>query len=89
MVVDLSTSSPPQAPLANYYLQLSFLGIAVSTALDVGPVATPGLGGEIAKKENTFYMNSGIHHLVYMYTPIKITGKKPINIIFSCFHYYG
>ena len=23
------------------------------------------------------------------YTPIKITGKKPINIILTFFHYYG
>ncbi len=32
------SSSPPQAPLANSYLQLSFLGITVSTTLEVGPV---------------------------------------------------
>jgi len=43
-----------------------------------------------AAEQKKVYIFVYLHqNVIQRYTPIKITGKKPINIILTFFHYYG
>ncbi len=48
-------------------------------------------GGRLAEScgQDMVDTTQGTRSKLQRYTPIKITGKKPINIILICFHYYG